>query len=68
MIAMLDLGEALMTLGFDTSEIDSKSPMQLIVLVMLLLERLLLLGWTNGIPMIFKYDLDWGNWEDNTSS
>jgi len=57
-MAMLDLGEALITLGFDAREIDSKRPVCLMMLVMSSLERLHPLGWTYGMPMIFRYDFD----------
>ena len=43
-MAMLDLGEALITLGFDAREIVLKRPVCFITLVMSLLEKLHLLG------------------------
>ena len=58
-IAMLDLGKAFIILGLDARESDSKRPVCQMVLVMLLLERLHLLGWIYGMPMIFRYDFDW---------
>jgi len=44
MMAMLNLGKAFIILGLDTRESDSKRPVYRMVLVMLLLERLHLLG------------------------
>jgi len=45
-MTMSDLGEALITLGFDAREIDLKRLVCLMMLMMSSLERLHLLGWT----------------------
>jgi len=60
MMAMLDFGEALIILSFKAREIVLKRSVCLMALVMSLLERLHLLGYTNGMLMIFRYDFDWG--------
>ena len=57
-IAMLDLGEALMILGLAAREIFSNISVQLMRLLTSSLFSLLLLGCINGIPVIFRYNLD----------
>jgi len=65
-MAILDLGKAFIILGLDARKIDSKRPVYRMAIVILSLERLYLLGWTYGMPMIFRYDFNWGRQEDVT--
>jgi len=57
-IAMSDLGEALMILGLATREIFENISVWLMKLLTSLLFSLLPLGCINGMPVIFRYNLD----------
>jgi len=57
-MVMSDLGEALMILCLAAREIFSNILVQLIKSLTSLLFSLLLLGCINGMPVIFRYDLD----------
>jgi len=62
-MAISDLGKAFIILGLNAREIDSKRSVCWMALVISSLERLHLLGWTYGMPMIFRYDfvMTWQN-------
>ena len=69
MTAMSNLGEAFITPSFNTSVRSLKMWLALIIASMLSdLIGVLVLFMKNGIPMIFKYNFDWGSLRIWTSS
>ena len=67
-MAMLDLGDILITLGLDANIILLKIWFCFkINLTSLEVRRSWVLPWEkNGMPIILRYDLDWGRWGSST--